>query len=244
MSINLRLVAFFFVVYLLALAALTPLSWLRQFFEPGLQSAGVRLENLEGSLWQGRAAVRAPQVAPLQLSWQSQPLYLLSARLPYQLTVRNTDLELDGRLVLKAGGASLEQVNGYIDDPAFAEIAASYGAEVRGRLRLDDVSASAGWGGSLGELGGDLSWSGGPVTVPFGSRNQTFQVPQMQGQLSSDDSGWQARVRAMDATPLIAADLGRDGMASLSVQRALAERLDLVVPAGRDTLLEVTQQVF
>jgi len=244
MTINLRLVAFFFAVYLSALIAMTPLSWLRHFFDPGMQAAGIRVEQLEGSLWSGQARIQGPQVPQLHLTWQAKPLYLLVLRLPFHWQLSNTDLELDGGLTVKPTGARLEGVNGYIDDAAFADIASSYGADVTGRLRLDNISLSAGWNAQPGELDGELSWSGGTVSVPFGNERQTFDVPQLQGQLSSDDNGWQALVQAMDETPLVEAALSRDGLGSLSVKRALAERLNLAIPAGRETLFEITQQVL
>lgn len=239
-----RLVAFFFAVYVLALLVMTPLSWLRQFFEPALNSAGVRLEQLDGSLWSGSAVLQTPQVRSLQVGWQAQSLALLILRLPFDIQLTNTSLNISGRLVVKPSGASLNAFSGYVDDTAFSAIAAAYGADIQGRLRLDDVALSAGWGGSLGDLEGDLSWSGGPVSVPFGTQVQTFQIPQMQGQLNSDDAKWQALVLAMDETPLIDAQLSRDGLGSLSVKRALAERLNLAIPAGRDTLFDISQRVF
>lgn len=244
MTINLRLVAFFFAVYLLALVAMTPLSWLRHFFDPALQAAGIRVQQLDGSLWSGEARLQGPQVPPLQLAWQARPLYLLTLRLPFDWQLSNTDLDLNGALTVKPTGVSLAGVNGYIDDAAFADLASSYGADVQGRLRLDNVALSAGWDAQPGRLDGQLSWSGGPVSVPFGNRRQTFEVPQLQGQLRSDDNGWQAVIQAMDATPLIEASLSRDGLGSLSVKRALAERLNLAIPAGRETLFDITQQVL
>lgn len=244
MTINLRLVAFFFAVYLLALLAMTPLSWLRHFFDPALQAAGIRVEQLEGSLWSGAARLQGPQLPVLQLHWQAQPLYLLTLRLPFNWQLSNTDIELDGRFTVKPSGASLDGVNGYLDDAAFTHIASAYGADIAGRLRLDDVSVSASWTATPKDLAGELSWSGGPVRVPFGNRDQSFQVPQLQGQLSSNANGWQALVLALDETPLIDATLSREGLGSLSVKRALAERLNLAIPAGRETLFEISQQVL
>ncbi|PTY36288.1 hypothetical protein BGP77_02965 [Saccharospirillum sp. MSK14-1] len=244
MTINLRLVAFFFAVYFLALIAMIPLSWLRHFFDPALQAAGIRVEQLDGSLWSGEARLQAPHIPSLQLDWQAQPLYLLTLRLPYQWQLSNTALELTGRVTVKPSGVRLDDVSGYIDDVAFADIASTYGADIQGRLRLSDVDVSASWRAQPGDLDGEFSWSGGAVSVPFGSRREQFEVPQMQGLLASDDNGWQADIRAMDNTSLINARLSQEGLGSLSVKRALAERLNLPIPAGRETLFEISQQVL
>lgn len=244
MKFNVRLAAFFFAVYILALIAMTPLSWLRHFFEPALQQAGVQLQRLDGSLWSGEAVLISPQVDAVQLGWQAQPLSMLMLRLPWHWQLSNPFIDLQGRLTVSPTGVRLNGVSGYIDDGAFATVAASYGSSIQGRLRLDAVAASVGWGGRLGELDGDLSWSGGPVAVPFGSQVETFQLPQMQGMLSSDEARWLGRVLALDNTALIEASLTRDGLGNLNVKRALADRLNLPVPAGRETLFEISQQVF
>jgi hypothetical protein len=66
----------------------------------------------------------------------------------------------------------------------------------------------------------------------------------MQGQVTSDDTAWRVAIDALDNTSLIQAELGRDGQGRVVVQRALAERLNIPVPAGRQTLIEISQKVF
>ncbi|MEX2321762.1 MAG: hypothetical protein WD668_10415, partial [Saccharospirillum sp.] len=169
---------------------------------------------------------------------------LLTARLPYDVRVSSPALDVSGQVLLRPTGVGIEQVSGYVDEAAFAQVTRAYNSTLQGRLVISELNASAGWGGNLGDASGDLSWSGGPVEVPMGGSRQQFDVPQMQGQISSDETAWRVAIDALDNTSLIQAELSREGQGQVTVQRAMAERLGIPVPGGRDTLVEISQKVF
>lgn len=244
MRINIKLVVLFVAVYLLALVVTVPLSWVVQYGDPILRSLGVSLEQPQGNIWQGESRVRVPNSPEFNLEWQVRPLGLLTGRLPYDVHVFSPALDVSGQIQLRPTGVGVEQVSGYVDDAAFAQITRAYNSTLQGRLVMSDLSASAGWGGSLGDASGELSWSGGPVEVPMGRSRQQFDVPQMQGQITSDETAWRVAINALDNTSLIQAELSREGQGQVAVQRAMAERLGIPVPGGRDTLIEISQKVF
>lgn len=244
MRIHLKLVVLFVGVYLLALVATVPLSWVISVAEPSLRSAGVRLEQPQGNIWQGQSRVVVPNSPEFTLEWQVKPLGLLTARLPYDVRVSSPALDVSGQIQLRPTGVGVEQVSGYVDEAAFAQITRAYNSTLQGRLVISDLSANAGWGGALGDAAGELSWSGGPVEVPMGRSRQQFDVPQMQGDITSDDTAWRVAIDALDNTSLIRAQLSREGQGQVTVQRAMAERLGVPVPGGRETLVEISQKVF
>ncbi|MEP4546342.1 MAG: type II secretion system protein N, partial [Saccharospirillum sp.] len=211
MRINLKLVVLFVGVYLLTLVATVPLSWVISFAEPSLRSAGVRLEQPQGNIWQGQSRVLVPNSPEFNLEWQVKPLGLLTARLPYDIRVSSPSLDVSGQIQVRPTGVGVEQVSGYVDEAAFAQITRSYNSTLQGRLVISDLSANAGWGGALGDASGELSWSGGPVEVPMGRSRQQFDVPQMQGEITSDDTAWRVAIDALDDTSLIRAQLSREG---------------------------------
>lgn len=244
MRINIKLVVLFVAVYLLALVVTVPLNWVVHYGDPILRSLGVSLEQPHGNIWQGESRVRVPNSPEFNLEWQARPLGLLTARLPFDVRVFSPALDVSGQIQLRPTGVGVEQVSGYVDDAAFAQITRAYNSTLQGRLVMSELSASAGWGGSLGDASGELSWSGGPVEVPMGRSRQQFDVPQMQGRISSDETAWRVAINALDDTSLIQAELSREGQGQVTVQRAMAERLGIPVPGGRDTLIEISQKVF
>lgn len=244
MRINQKLVVLFVAVYLLTLVATVPLNRVVSYAGPWLRAAGVELVEPQGNIWHGQSQVRVPVTPDLDIQWQLNPLGLLTAHLPYDVRLLSPALDLAGQVQLRPTGPGLHQVSGFVDEAAFEQITRAYNTTLQGRLVITDLSASAGWGGSLGDASGQLSWSGGPVEVPVGRSRQQFSVPQMQGRVTSDDSAWRVAIDDLDDTSLIQARLARDGQGSLTVQRALAEQLGIPVPGGRETLVEISQKVF
>lgn len=244
MRINIKLVVLFVAVYLLALVVTVPLNRVVQYGDPILRSMGVSLVQPQGNIWQGESQVRVPNSPEFNLEWHVRPMGLLTGRLPYDVRAFSPALDVSGQIQLRPTGVGVDQVSGYVDDAAFSRLTRAYNSTVQGRLVMSDLSASAGWGGSLGDASGELSWSGGPVEVPMGRSRQQFDVPQMQGRISSDDTAWRVAIEALDNTSLIQAELSREGQGQVTVQRAMAERLGIPVPGGRDTLIEISQKVF
>lgn len=243
MKINIRLLVLFTGAYLVALVALTPLSWVRQYAEPLLRAQGIKLQDVNGNIWHGSSQLSVSGHDPFQLDWQTRPEGIFLARLPIDVQVTNPYLDVTGQVQLKPTGLAVEAVSGYVDEQAFAPYAKAYNATIQGRMVASDLSASIGWGGSLGNADGDLSWSGGPVQVNRSS--QTFEVPQMQGDITSDERAWSVRIGGLDDTSFITAELTRDGNSEVIVKSALAERMKLPIPGGgRDILFQMTQKVF
>ena len=101
MKINIRLLVLFVLVYLGALVALTPLSWVRQYVDPLLRGQGIQLEDTQGNIWQGSGQLALRNNDQLQLSWDTQPLGLFTGRLPVDIRVTNPALEMAGQLQIK-----------------------------------------------------------------------------------------------------------------------------------------------
>ena len=230
--------------YSLALAALAPLQWLLPLAGPRLASLGVTLEEPDGTLWQGEALVRLKSYGYAKVDWDVQLLGLLSLKLPVQVSVQNAQMAVTGRLLVKPAGLAIENLTGYLDDTLFAPIYSAYKASLSGRLQLDSVSAEVGWGKQLGALHGSLTWSGGPVGIPMGRTVQNYPVPMLFGQLASNDQGWTLRVQGERQQDYINIALTPAGLATLTVQRTLAEDMAIRVPGNGTTLFDISQQVF
>lgn len=244
MKINIKLIGLFVLVYLVALVATTPLSWVKQYIDPVLQAQGVRLVELQGNLWRGSGQVQVPQQPIYQVEWQSQPLELFLARLPYQLSVSTPFVEVNGRVLLKPLGLAVENVSGYVDEGQYSRVLANFNAEIQGRLVFDEVAADSSWRLDLGEATGQLSWSGGPLSLRFGSSNQRFEVPQMSGVILSDDTAWRLNIAGLNGESFIESRLEREGTGVVEVRRVLADQMNLSIPGSSPILIELAQKVF
>jgi hypothetical protein len=242
--VNFKLIALLVISYSIALVALTPVSWLLPMFEPRLQAVGVSLSEVDGNIWQGQGLVREKTIGFVNVSWDVNIASLLLLKLPINLTVSNSNLEVQGQVAVSPFTVSIADVSGYIDEVALKNVYQAYRADISGRLKITDVAAEISWSNELKDASGELSWSGGPISIPVGRSVQSYQVPTMLGTISSDESQWLAQITGTDQQEYILASLNREGMANLSIKRVLATEMEIPLPSGGSSLFDMSQQVF
>ncbi len=242
--VNIKLIVLFLVSYVLALVFFAPLRWIVPFVEPKLVSSGISVSNVEGTIWRGTSDVRKKGYGFLSASWQIHPLSIFVLKLPADVQLQNSDLQISGRVVVSPSGISVKELSGYLDEKVFAPIYLAYKSQISGRLTLTNISADAGWSKKLGAASGSLAWSGGPITVPVGRSMQNYEVPMMKGEISSNEEGWALNVLSSDKQEFIEARLSAEGVGMLSIKRQLATQMNLPVPAGGQSMFDISQQVF
>ncbi len=242
--VNIKWVSLLLISYALALVVLTPLQRLLPLVTPSLAKLGVTLEETEGSLWRGQSLVRWQPYGYAKVEWDIELLSLLLLELPVQISLSNPQMAVTGRLTLEPLGLGLANLNGYVDDGLLAPIYTAYNATLSGRLQLDGVTATVGWGQKLGDLGGTVTWSGGPVGIPVGREIQSYQVPTLSGQLSASEAGWALMVQGERQQDYMQMSLTVAGEGGLSVKRALADDMGIQVPGNGSSLFDISQKVF
>lgn len=242
--VNLKILALLVVSYSLALVTLTPVAWMLPVFETRLQNTGITLIHADGNTWQGQVLVNHPSMGYLTVGWQTNPAMFLLGKVPTQISLTNKAMDISGEVVLSPFSVSIVGLEGYADEAAFENIYQSYGSQLSGRLQLDDINLQMTWGKTLKAAWGDLTWSGGPISVPVGRNVQSYQVPMMIGELSSDESQWLVNITSGDQEQYIQASLTQEGTATLSVKRALVNDMNIPLPGSGNSLFEMSQQVF
>lgn len=242
--VNIKILALLVISYSIALIAMTPLSWLLPLVENRLTPLGVSVSQVEGSIWQGQGQISERTLGNAKVQWDIQLLSLFLLKAPIDLKVSNSYADLEGTVAISPFGLSVSELSGYIDEKAFQSVYQPYRADLSGRLQLSGVSADVSWGRKLGDASGQLSWSGGPISFPVGRSVQSYQVPTMLGELTSDDSQWLVDIKGQQDQQFIQAYLTREGMGTLSIKRVLATEMNIPLPGGGSSLFEVSQQVL
>lgn len=241
--VNLKVLALLVISYSIALVAMTPLSWVFPLVEPKLNQLGIQVGAIEGTVWQGRGQISERNVGQLDLEWDVNAAQLILLKAPIDLTVSNADMDVSGQLTLSPFRMALSGVSGYVDEQAFSQIYEPYRATLSGRLQLSDVSADMGWRRKLGDAGGQMTWSGGPVSMPVGRSVQTYEVPTLLGNINSDEDGWKASVTGGDNVVMLEADLTRDWVVTYAVKSALADAMNIQLPDLGENLIKRSFEV-
>lgn len=240
-----KIILVFLLVYGLGMFVFMPLSWLVPKLEAPLLDRGITIENPAGTLWKGQARIRVRGLGMANLHWTVLTSRVLLLKLPIVFNVENKDLSLDGMANASFDGLFINSLNGYVDESAVDDLYAPYGVTLSGRLRLNSVSASMGWDKSLGDIEGELTWSGGEITLPMLSQQGSFEVPMMVGQLDSNDAQWSLDVvNQTENLTYMTMSLQREGLGQLSIKRQLANDMALSIPGSNSVLFDISQQLF
>lgn len=242
--INVKWVFLFVLVYALSIIVTVPIQYVLPYAQNGLSTAGITVQSANGSVWSGQGRLSHRQLGSLNVTWHTQPFSLLLLKLPITLTVSNPTLSLTGQVTPSLAGISVQGLSGYVDDAAATPWLQPNRIALNGRLQLDEVAVSSSWQFELGDANGQATWSGGAISLPVGRQVQSFEVPMMLGELTSNEKEWFFAIDSSDGQRFIDATLSRDGLASLSVKRVLAEAMSLPIPAGGQSLFDISQQVF
>ena len=242
--VNIKILALLVISYSIALVAMTPLSWLMPYVEPTLAAQGVRVSNVEGSIWHGKGLISERTIGSVNVDWDVNVISLVLFKVPINIHFSNGAMDLAGKIVLSPMSIAVQNVSGHVDEVAFKPLYQSYRADIQGRLQLEAVSAKMSWSRVLADASGDLSWSGGPISIPVGRSTQTFKVPTMLGVISSDESQWQVQVSSSTGQTYIFASLTREGLGTLSLKRELATDMNIPVPGSGSSMFDISQQVF
>jgi len=242
--VNVKLITLLLVSYCFALIILTPLQWLMPMVEPRLAAIGISVSEVEGSIWDGRGIVQMKPYGYATVSWDVQASGLLLLKAPIKVTIKNSDMDINGQIAVSPFGIALSDLNGFVDEKTFKSIYSAYNASISGRLQLDSVSADMSWSKKLGDAHGDLTWSGGPVSIPVGRSKQNYDVPTMFANINSDEEKWFVSVVDEGKAELFAADLTREGVGTFAVKAKLAEVMKIPLPNMGENIYKLSQQVL
>ncbi len=242
--INIKLLVLFVFCYSIALVVLTPLQWVMPIAEPYLTNAGLTLTQVKGNIWDGESTIRHRKLGTAQLNWKVKIGQMLLIRLPVEVSIKNSDLDLNAFVAVSPFGITVNNLNGHIDDVAAKPYYTPYKVTISGRLQLNDVSANSGWSNKLGDISGDLSWSGGPIAFPMGRNIQNYTVPTMLGTLTSDEEQWLFTVKSTDNDVYMNANLTREGIGGVSIKRSIATAMEIPIPGNGSSLFDASDRVF
>ncbi|WP_187265410.1 type II secretion system protein N [Reinekea thalattae] len=241
---NIKLVIIFVASYLLVLVVTAPIQWwLPKIIQPA-PSTGILLQNPQGNIWQGQVHVLSREVQPVTVSWDLSPYKLILLQAAVDFSLSGQDIALTGKASFSPLGMRLRQLSGYADEPFVAPLMQQYKTQVTGRLTVQQLAFNLGWNHSIGDLEGQLVWSGGNAQMSVNRRQQTYQVPMMMLNLQGDSDGWLGQVLGSQQQSFMTLSLTPEGRASISVKRLLAEALSIQLPGSTESILDFSQQVF
>lgn len=229
--------ALVFLVLLISQAPVAIVRWL-----VGLTGQASLLQAT-GTLWGGQGELLVKRESLGLVSWDLQGVTILQGKLGYDVTLTGDGQNLAAVVTLGLSEVSAD-VSGNVNYIALNRWLSPYNIELSGDFALADVVVRV-HDGFPDQTTGQITWTGGPVTYQLAGTRSTGELPEMTALLGP---GPEATVFPSGGqTPLLQAELKRNGFARVGVTKLLTKMLNTPWP-GADpdhaVVLEVEEQVF
>ena len=243
MKLKIVLTLWFVLLLLLAGLLLSPLNLWRTSINQALSEQGVKLEQLEGRLWQGRLSVRVDQFrGPMQLQWHAKGLF---EAIDFQLLHKD----------IKAWGsfqADLDEMTFWLDQMSLSSgllnsFLEPYKAKVTGgNIVLDKLYGKWPYVESMpNNLRGNGYWNGGNVEYVMSRRRESVMLDKVLFELINIRSVNQFKVTSQEGLPYIKASVDPEGQAELSVMPPVLALINQPWSGDLDTpVFVMTDKVF
>jgi hypothetical protein len=188
-------------------------------------------------------------MSPSNVTWQVSLSGLLTGRLPFAATIAG-----DAHNLQMTGSANLSQLSintlkGTLDGRYLSQYGQRFQVQLAGELNIIDLSLVT-YQRWLLNAEGNLTWSGGTVSIPGPGGRQYLQLPALRGQLTMLDQNLQLQVRdtTSDAgEELLSVMLQPSGWAKVAIKTRMFKLANISLPGNQspdDMALTLEEKIF
>lgn len=214
-----------------------PASWLISKFYKNNQV----LKNVSGNVWQGQADWQKGNLHG-SVSWKTRPMDLILLRLGADVDIRSGQTQLKGVLGYGLGKKIMvKNMQGQLAPDTLKNLVAWQWPS--NNIQLADVAFRFHPEQGFSQADGQLQWGGGTLIYTFAQRQESMEIPSLQGKIQ-DDAG-KLKLEINDQRSQKMANLSLEPSLMLDVQ--LTQRFLLNVAsysgkAGLDTFVLSSRQ--
>lgn len=235
----------------ITLAVTVPLHFVWRYLEPQLQGLPVQVNQVRGSVWQGKMqlnVLQLPELGTIQGSWQIQPWGLLLGKLQLQLELETSDLRIALPLALKQQQLQVDAGTGYLDFAPLKPIFAREQGSAEGAVELQNLTTTISFNPiKIEQLDGHLTYTGGDVAILIDNKTVRSSMPPLVGQLSKTTRQAQLNTTTTEGISLFDAFIKDDGWAGIIIKRNFIDTLGQTWPMQAepdDVVFEVSRKVL
>ena len=218
------------------------------------------VSRIAGTVWDGQVQLQYASMLPSDVTWQVALPELLSGRLPFAATMTGDahDLKITGSANLSE--LRIDTLQGTLDGQYLSQYGQRYQIQLAGSLNILSLHLTTTPRWPL-DVAGQLTWSGGAVSIPGPSGRQYLQLPALSGQLTMQDQNLQLQVSettsdfssnsasnfASNAQELLTVTLQPSGWAKVAIKRRMFKLANIAFPGSQipdDVALTLEEKIF
>ena len=256
MTINIKMVGFYFLVFLFALIVFLLVGLPAKVLwgvikDQGVVPPSVQVKEVRGTVWNGKASAVYNQIplGTMNLEWNMKPFQLLMAKLALDIDLKADNANLLGEVSLGFGRVSLSEMKGRVQPSLINTVGRQFKTRIDAPIDLNigSLTIHTSEPKRVRDAQGKLNWNGGNVQYSIAGRRQSSSFPPMTGTLSQQ--GEEAQLVIVDPAKkeVISSRIGDDGWAKLEIRKHLVDLSGQPWPNSvnpEEVIFEVQEKVF
>lgn len=142
------------------------------------QAPGMRISNVNGTIWSGSAQVDVRNMPPTSLLWRNVDISILDNTVAAAVQLSGIHHDIQTQLVGEANVLRLASTSGTINADYINALGEPYGLTLTGTISIEqlDLDTNFRW---VNALNSGLYWSGGNVRYTTYNQTQLFTFPRL-----------------------------------------------------------------
>jgi general secretion pathway protein N len=234
--------------YIVFLGLTAPLEFIWPKVQPHLGRLPVQVELVTGTLWQGQARVKIPQVGKVTGRWDIQVSDLFTGQLAAKVDLVGDELKLNGFVRVTAEEIEVSDIEAFMSSRYLAPLLRQGKSSLSGEFELNSFKGIF----SLGDkkilaADGRLLFSGGDVSFPIDGKVISSKLPILIGVINKPNENVEVAITKTDGQAIGDGYVQPDGWSGISIRRRFLDILGQKWPAdvGEEAVIfEVSQKLL
>lgn len=219
--------------YLVFLILTAPLEYVWPKVQPHIGTLPVKIEQVQGTLWQGRARVSVPRLGKVTGQWDIQLADLLSGRVSAAIDVKGDELKFKGLVSGSFDDLHVSQGEAFLSSRYLQPILRQGRSSLTGDFELSQFSGTFLLKDQqILAADGRLLFSGGDVSFPLDGKNVSAKLPILIGAIQKPAKNVELIITNTDGQDIGNGYIQPDGWAGIGIRRRFLDILGLQWPAN------------
>jgi general secretion pathway protein N len=225
-----------------------PLEFLWPKVQSHLGRLPVQVELMTGTLWQGQARVKIPQVGKVTGQWDIQISDLLTGQLAVKVDLVGDELKFNGIVRATAEKIEVGNIEALMSSGYLAPLLRQGKSSLSGEFELNNFNGVF----SLSDkkilaVDGRILFTGGDVSFPIDGKTISSKLPILIGVIEKTNENVEVAITNTDGQAIGDGYIQPDGWSGISIRRRFLDILGQKWPADVDeeaVIFEVSQKLF
>ena len=218
--------------YLIWLTITAPLEYVWPKIQPYAPPLPVKIQQVQGTVWQGQADIMVPNVGKVIANWDINVTDLFFGKLSAQVDAKGQELKFNGMVSGTAEQIEVKQAKAFLSSHYLKPMLKQGRSSLTGDFELNKFNGLFSiTDKQILAAEGQLLFSGGDVSFPLDGKNVNATLPILVGLIQKPEDKVEVKITNTDGENVGDGYIQPDGWAGIGIRRRFLDILGLQWPA-------------